>query len=170
MRVAGSRGGAVLRSVRALRRAVARDYFILIGWLFSRTSYCGIRLAVLDARPHQSDRQLIQRLEEALHVLRVACPARWQRLQRDVRTIAVAKRLGVDVLGRYVASGTILIQCDFLNGSPVSRIGATIVHEATHAWLIRNWWGEGPAKLERVEAICSEYGIRAGVRIAAMTR
>jgi len=98
---------------------------------------------------------VMRRIEEALRLIKVHDPRRYDRLRKDLTRIWV--RLVPGALARYVP---VLETCEvderfvLAETSSPELIAAAIVHEATHARLWRRGIGYDEGLRARVEAAC----------------
>ena len=87
----------------------------------------------------------LQKLSDALDLLRQHDERRYRRLQGDVRRVIVA-HYDAGYAAFMPRVGTIIVQRDFLQAQPAASAAALIVHEGAHARV----WKMGVHDVERV--------------------
>ena len=101
----------------------------------------------------KTDDYLLDRVEEALRLIKQHDPARYRRLQRDMKRIFIHHLFGVR--GSFSSA---LSRCDldfrYVRSSSAELIASTIVHEATHAHPCLRKFGYPEALRYRIEQIC----------------
>lgn len=124
--------------------------------LLLRTS-CGRRVDGLWIGSLDDDAEpVLHRVEEALNLIKVYDPLRYQRLIRDLERIWVTLIPGALASFDETVWACMLDRRHVLSKDvSVERIAASIVHEATHARLRRCGIGyDGKELRARVEAVC----------------
>jgi hypothetical protein len=107
-----------------------------------------------------------QKIEQALRLIAEHDPLRFARLRRDVRRILIFTLRGFR--GRWFQP---LRMCVLdrgyllLSDADASEIASTIVHEATHARLMRAGFNYDPEIRHRVERLCFKAEIAFGKRV-----
>ena len=108
---------------------------------------------IADMSADEGDRSGIAALHQALDLLELSDPRRFQRLQQHVRALQLVT-LSV-FLGRYKpGSRTCQLDRRAVLDRPTIETAATIVHEATHAVLSQRGIGYGREIRDRVERLC----------------
>lgn len=94
-----------------------------------------------------------QRVEEALGLIKAYDRARYNRLIRDLERVLVIPVSGY-VAEFNSAIGACTLDSRFVRTQTLEMIASSIVHEATHARLIRCGIGYEEQERARVEAVC----------------
>ena len=137
-----------------LRCRIARAYWRVVFQLSERHTFSGCRVGILlpqgEARPI-----LEQKCAAGLELLRTVSPKHYDRVRRHAVGIVV---LGEGRLaGRWLQAPRLiqLYEAWLLDPDTQARdVAATIVHEATHAWLAYHGIMTTSERRQRIEAIC----------------
>lgn len=109
----------------------------------------GFDVRVFDiAQPHD---RIIQRLSDALGLVRDHDPRRFERMKSDLSQILVRNEPGTQ---HWVLSNTCALELDEVMGRSSVILALSIVHEATHARLVRAGIYPSQRRLERIERRC----------------
>lgn len=105
--------------------------------------------------------EVLDKISGALELLEKHMPAWFSRMRRDIREIAVSGMMEEGEIGRWdEASRICMIDCRHASNDEPESIAATIVHEATHARLLRAGIGYGERIRRRVEMVCTRAMLR----------
>lgn len=103
------------------------------------------------------DETLLSKLREAFELIRTLDPRRFARMQRDVKRVVVVPYSGPEYIHAVRAC---MLSSEYVRKGSAEALALTLVHEATHARLMRAGIGyEGPLR-ERVERVCVESEVR----------
>lgn len=148
--------------------------------VFSLLRYLTWRLAILRVSRHavrgievvsiaetQNLWRAISGLANALELIAVHDPLRFERMRHDLRRILLSDGVGPE----YISSiGACLLSVAFVENCSTLQLALTLVHEATHARLSRAGIGRAPAKRDRLEGVCINAEHRFGERLQGADR
>src|SRR5690606_34490949 len=130
-------------------------------WLLYRSlmglspRYCVEGVEVIDASGGH-DQLAIQRLEEALELIRDTDPRRHHRLKKDIKRFILVKAGGPEYAHEVQAC---VLRSAYVRNAEAAAVATTIVHEAMHARLCARRVGYGMGIRARVEEVCTREQI-----------
>jgi hypothetical protein len=134
---------------RSIAAACSRAYFQVLYRLSSKRVARGVEIGL---PPENAEGP---KLEQALELIATHSPTDWARLRRRVRRILVFQHL--DGQAEWHRSPRVVaLAAAFLArpGIEPAHVAATLVHEATHAWLEGLGFEYVTGRRGRIEAIC----------------
>jgi hypothetical protein len=148
--------------IRSRKRRRARLIDKLQLWRSTSKRIDGLWVGVFEPEPAP----LLQRVERALGLIKSYDRVRYVRLNQDIERVWV--RLVPHALGTFNESiDTCELDSRFVRAetSTPEQIAAAIVHEATHARLLRRGIDYSPDLRPRVEAVCLRREIAFAARL-----
>jgi hypothetical protein len=148
--------------------------------IFSLLRYLTWRLAILGlsrqvvrgmevvsiAEAHDLARP-ISKLGDALELIAVHDPLRFERLRKNIRRVLLSDGVGPE----YITSiGACILSVAFVENASTVQLALTLVHEATHARLWRAHIGRRLAKRDQLEHVCIKSERQFGERLRGADR
>ena len=144
----------------------------LLGWLFRGAEYriiCGIRVGTAQSNAATSE-AMLGKLEAALTLLKRHDPRPVAALQKVTDGIFVFGTAGV-CAEWWRDARLVVMQDEYLadSGTSTAAVAATLVHEATHAWLEHLGFQYTAERRPRIESICFRRELRFARRLPGAT-
>jgi len=140
----------------------------LLGWLFRGAEHriiCGIRVGTAQSNAATSE-AMLGKLEAALTLLRRNDPRTVAALQKATDGIFVFGTAGV-CAEWWRDARLVVMQEEYVadSGTSTAAVAATLVHEATHAWLEHLGFQYTAERRARIESICFRRELRFARRL-----
>jgi len=113
----------------------------------------GLWIGILADRKDR-DRYLLERVQDALNLIKQHDPLRYGRIHRDIERIWITIRSAGGVGEFSLVSGICYLDKRFIEKSTPQAIASVIVHEATHGYPCLRKMGYAEKLRYRIERIC----------------